>query len=421
MLTNTESCAVIVDAAHAHELAGVVDTVPSVKQIIVRDESYEEWLNDQSSVDPNPAISPEDLFVIRHTGGTTGMPKAVAFSHEKWWRGARDWFYLFPPPQPGDSILHVGPISHASGYTLLPIWAAGGSQVLVDGFNAAEMAEILERENIAYAFVPPTLLNRLTRVPGIDNRDFSALKVLFVGASPISQDTIRRAREVFGDHCLWQLYGGTEACLIAGMGPREWFSQLPGSDPLLAAGRVFPWAELELRDDDGNPVPTGGEGEVWVRSDTSATEFYNAPEETAARVDDGWISVGDVGRIDANGYLYLIDRKNDMIVSGGFNIYPGELENVIASHPEVIEVAVFGIPDTTWGETPMAVCTVAPEATVTEADIRALVSKRLGSYKQPSRVELQTEPLPRSPVGKLMRRALREPHWGGHQRRISGT
>lgn len=421
MLTNVGATAVIVEQAHLGELDGVLDAVPSLQQIVVRDENYEAWLALQSPDDPNPDVSPEDLFVIRHTGGTTGAPRAVAFSHEKWWRGARDWFYLFPTPVPGDPILHVGPISHASGYTLLPVWAAGGVQVVVDGLTPDQLADVLETERIAYAFIPPTLVNLLTRVPGIEQRDLSALKVLFVGASPISEDTIQRARAVFGDEQLWQLYGGTEACPTAGMGPAEWFADVPGSAPLRAAGRVFPWAELELRDDGGRPVSAGGEGEVWVRSDTSATEFYNAPEETAQRIKDGWISVGDVGRIDANGYLYLIDRKNDMIVSGGFNIYPGELENVIASHQDVIEAAVFGIPDARWGESPMAVCTVAEGAAVTEDDIRSLVTERLGSYKKPSRVEFQTAPLPRSPVGKLMRRALREPYWQGHERRVAGS
>ncbi|MFF2060108.1 class I adenylate-forming enzyme family protein [Rhodococcus qingshengii] len=421
MLTNAEAVAVIVDKEFLHELDGVLDAVPSLQQIIVRDESYEDWLAEHSSVDPDVDIAPDDLFVIRYTGGTTGQPKGVPFSHEKWWRGARDWFYLFPAPVSGDAVLHIGPISHAAGYTLLPVWAAGGTQVVVDGLSADELIEVFESERIAYTFMPPTLLNRLTRVLGAKDRDLSALKVLFVGASPISEETTQRARDVFGDEKLWQLLGGTEACPTAGMGAADWFADVPGSEPLLAAGRLFPWAELEVRDEEGREVPTGEVGDIWVRSDTSATEFYNAPEETAERIRDGWVSVGDVGRIDTNGYVYLIDRKNDMIVSGGFNIYPGELENVIASHPDVLEVAVFAVPNATWGESPMAVCMVAEGANVTEDEIITLVSDRLGSYKKPVHVQFQTEPLPRSPVGKLMRRTLREPHWDGHARRISAT
>lgn len=421
MLRNAGARAVVVEQAHLHELDGVLDEVPTLERIIVRDGGYEDWLAEQSTVDPDPPVEESDLFVIRHTGGTTGRPKAVASSHLKWCRAARDWFYLFPAPEPGDPILHVGPISHASGYVVLPVWAAGGVQVVVSGLTPEQIAELLERERIAYAFMPPTLLKMVCRAEGADQRDFSAMKTLFVGASPISEDTIAAARSVFGDHCLWQLYGGTEACPTIGMGPAEWFADVPGSEPLRAAGRPFPWAEVELRDDDGHPVPVGEEGEVWVRSDTSATEFHNDPEESARRVRDGWVGVGDIARFDTNGYLYLVDRKNDMIVSGGFNIYPGELENVIAGHPDVLEVAVFGIPDERWGETPMAVCTVVEDARVTEADIRALVSERLGSYKKPSRVEFRTEPLPKSVVGKLLRRALREPHWEGRERRVSGS
>lgn len=421
MLNNAEAVAVIVDGDLRDELDGVMDAVPTLQQIIVRDDTYESWLEESSSVEPDVDLSPDDLFVIRYTGGTTGQPKGVPFTHKKWWRGARDWFYLFPAPVPGDAVLHIGPISHASGYTLVPVWAAGGTQVVVDSLSADELIDVFESERIAYTFMPPTLLNRLTRVDGVKDRDLSALKVLFLGGSPVSEETTHRAREVFGDEKLWQLLGGTEACPTAGMGAADWFADVPGSEPLLAAGRLFPWAELEVRDDEGRPLPTGELGDIWVRSDTSATEFYNAPEETAERIRDGWVSVGDVGRIDANGYVYLVDRKNDMIISGGFNIYPGELENVIASHPDVLEVAVFAVPNDTWGESPMAVCMVAEGATVTEDEVVSLVSDRLGSYKKPVTVHFQTEPLPRSPVGKLMRRTLREPHWAGHARRISAT
>ena len=366
--------------------------------------------------------SPQTTYSSSGTRGErTGRARGVAFTHEMWCRGARDWFYLFPPPVVGDPILQVGPISHASGYTFLPVWAAGGIQVMVNGLNAAQVAGALETERIAYAFLPPALLAQVCRAPGIDDRDFSALKVLFVGASPISEDTIARARAIFGDQRLWQLYGGTEAAPTAGMGPSDWFADLPDSQPLRAAGRIFPWAELELRGDDGAPVETGEVGEVWVRSDASAREFYNAPAESAARIKDGWVAVGDLARLDANGYLYLVDRKNDMIISGGYNIYPGELENVIASLPGVLEVAVFGIPDEKWGETPMAVCVVQEGSEVTAEQVRSVVDTRLGTHQKPGRVEVRTAPLPRSAVGKVLRRELRDPYWAGRDRRISGS
>lgn len=421
MLRNTGAKILLVDAALAHEVEGVLDEVDTLEHVLVRDGSYEDWLARHDPIDPDPEIDPDDLCIIRHTGGTTGEPKAVALTHHRWVSTGRDWFYPFPAPAPGDPIMHVGPLSHASGYLLLPVWAAGGCQVLVAGKTPGEVAELMERERIAYAFLPPTLLGAVCRTDGVRERDWSALRVAFTAAAPISEATIALAREVFGDERLWQMFGQTEAMPVAGMGPAEWFATPEGSQPLRACGRVLPWVELEIRDEDNHPLPIGEEGEIAVRCEGQFEGFHNAPEDTARRLVDGWVLMGDIGRVDRNGYLYLLDRKNDMICSGGFNIYPGELENVIASHPGVVDVAVFGIPDDKWGETPMALCVVDGSTPVAEQEIVELVVDRLGSYMKPKRVELTTEALPRSAVGKLMRRALREPHWEGRDQRVGGA
>lgn len=166
----------------------------------------------------------------------------------------------------------------------------------------------------------------------------------------------------------------------------------------------------------------GAEGEIAIRCDGQMTEFWEDPEGTAQRMTaDGFVLTGDIGTIDANGFLYVLDRKDDMIITGGFNVWPAELENVISDHPAVIEVAVFAAPDERWGETPVAVCTVTADATVTEAEIVALCAERLGSYKKPSIVVIQTDPLPKSPVGKIQRKVLREPYWAHLDRRVSGN
>jgi acyl-CoA synthetase (AMP-forming)/AMP-acid ligase II len=421
MLRNAEAKALVVEEKWLSEVDGIVDDVPTLEHVIVRDSNYPEWLKSQSEAEPNPPVRPSDLVVIRHTGGTSGAPLAAAFSHDKWRNGARDWFYNFPPPVAGDPILHVGSIAHASGYTFLPIWIAGGVQVMTAGLRPDEIVDVLEQERIAYVLLPPTVLNLVCRVPGVRTRDFSALKVMSTGTSPIKLETIELARQTFGDAKLWQLYGGTEAAPTAVMGPSEWFADLHDAEPLLASGRVGPWAEMEVRGEDGTALPLGEVGEIWVRADCAIDGFYNAPEETENRVKDGFISTGDLGRLDRYGYLYLVDRKNEVIVSGGSNIFPTEIENAIASHPDVIEVAVFGVPHDKWGETPMAVCYVRPDAGVTEADVIGVVAQRLGSYKKPTRVEFQHEPLPKTPVGKLLRRVLRDPYWDGHERRIAGA
>ena len=179
--------------------------------------------------------------------------------------------------------------------------------------------------------------------------------------------------------------------------------------------------EQKILDDGGNPVPPGEPGEIAVRKDGQMAAFWENPEATAERVVDGFVLTGDIGRVDENGYVYVLDRKNDMIISGGFNIWPAELENVIMDHPAVIDAAVFGIPHERWGETPMAVCQTDGVTPVTEDEIVTLCQQRLGSYKKPSQVRLQTDPLPHTPVGKLARKELREPYWQGVERRVAGS
>lgn len=421
MLNNVGARALLVDEAYLADVEGIEAEVPTLEHVIMRDAGYEVWLQSRSDVDPDPPIAEGDLYIVRHTGGTTGAPKAVPNSHRTWIACARDYFYPLPAPVAGDVILHAGPLSHASGYWLMPLWAVGGVQVLVAGLSADELLDVMEREGVAYVFLAPVMLARLTRVPGAAERDWSKTKAMLMSGAPVSEDTITRARSVFGDQALYQLFGQTETGAIAVMGPHEWFAEVPGSNPLRACGRVHPWVEIELRDDSGAAVPLGKTGEIAMRGDGQFPGFYDEPAETAARLVDGWVLTGDVGRLDENGYLYLVDRKKDTIVSGGFNIYPGELENAIASHPAVIEVAVFGIPHQKWGETPMAVCAVTPGESITEEEIIGLVTDRLGSYMKPTKVELRTDLLPRSPTGKIMRRALREPYWSGHEARIAGA
>lgn len=209
----------------------------------------------------------------------------------------------------------------------------------------------------------------------------------------------------FGD-VLYQVYGQTEAAPSAVMGPRQWFGQLPGSNPLRAAGRPLVFADLEIQDEQGNQVAVGEPGEIAVRCDGQMVGFWENEGASKEKLVNGFVLTGDIGRMDKNGYLYILDRKDDMIISGGFNIWPAELENVIMDHPAVIEAAVFGVPHTKWGETPVAVCYVATMGTVTGEEIIALCRERLGSYKKPAQVMFQTEPLPRTPVRKLARKVL---------------
>ncbi|HUN51636.1 MAG TPA: AMP-binding protein, partial [Candidatus Sulfotelmatobacter sp.] len=410
----------VVTGKYAGEVAGFDAQLPDLAHVVIRDEGYERWLAQFPDRDPDVPVRPDDNYIIRHTGGTTGLPKGVAYSHRAWLAAGRDWCFLFPPIVPGDKCLHIGPISHGSGYLFVPMWLSGAGNVLLDHFDPARALDIMEREGVGYMFLVPTMLNLLNQQPSARSRDWSKLKCLQIGAAPITDATALTAHGIFGD-VLWQGYGQTEAVPVTMMGPRQWFGAVEGSEPLRSCGLPLPFADLEIWDEHNKPVACGEAGQIAVRCDGQMSGFWNDPVATRERIVDGWVLTGDIGRVDRNGYVYVLDRAGDMIISGGFNIYPAELENVLASHPAVIEAAVFGIPDARWGETPMAVCVVREGATVTAEELIRLCGERLGAYKRPGRVELRSEPLPKSPVGKVRRKDLREPHWAGHARRVSGN
>lgn len=421
MLGHTNCKAVLVADHYASDMDGFVDELPDLEHVVVRDEGYEDWLAAQSSEMPDVEIDPDDNFIIRHTGGTTGKPKGVAYTHRAWLAAGRDWFYQFPPVEPGDKCLHVGPISHGSGYQYLPVFLAGGCNVLLDHFHPGETLDLIAEEGIAYGFFVPTMLNTMLQDPTARDRDYSRLKCILVAAAPISDATAYLARDVFGEHALYQGYGQTEVLPVSMMGPRQWFAEMEGSNPIRSCGMPLPFAEIEIWDEENNPVPLGDPGEIVARTDGQMVGFWNNPEATAERIVRGWVKTGDVGRLDRNGYLYILDRSDDMIISGGYNIWPLELENVIADLPGVVEVAVFGVPHERWGETPLAICVLDGTAEVTEEDVIRTCVERLGSYKKPSKAVFQKDPLPKSPVGKIRRKDLREPYWEGIDRRVAGS
>ena len=420
MIRHTGCRVVVVGEKYAHEMEGLVDEIDSLEHVIVRDGSYEEYLAAQSTVDPAPEINENDYYIIRHTAGTTGKSKGVAYTHRKWLSVARDWFFCYPPIEIGDAALHLGPISHGSGYFFTPLWMCGGRNILVPRFEPSLAIDIMERERASYMFLVPAIINALAREPTASQRDWSNLKAICIAGAPITEATARLAHEVFGD-ALYQLFGQTEALPATNISPKEWFSDIPGSAPLRSAGRPFPFVEVEIFSDDLSRIlPIGEEGEIAVRSDGQMDGFWEDDETTHERIRDGWVLTGDIGKFDENGYLYVLDRANDMIISGGFNIYPAELENTICQHPAVVEVAAFAIPSERWGESPAVQVVVNEMGQITSEEVVKLCVDALGSYKKPAKVVITTDPLPKSPVGKILRKALRDPYWDGMDRRVGG-
>jgi acyl-CoA synthetase (AMP-forming)/AMP-acid ligase II len=420
MIEQTQARVLVVDAAHADEVKGLEDEAVGLDHVLVRDAGYEEWLAAQDATDPELPVAPDDWYVIRHSAGTTGRPKGVGYTQHDWLVNCRNWYYRLPNLQPHSVVGHAGPISHASGYLFLPAWLHGSTNLLFGAFDPAKVLTLMERHRVTHMFAPPSMVQMLTAEPSRTGRDLGALECLLVGGAPITDATALAGRAAFGD-VLHQVFGQTEAVPLTVMTPQEWFGDVPGSSPLRAAGKVLPFARLEVRDEDGRALPLGAEGELWAQVEGQMRGFWGDAELTATRLVDGWVRTRDIGRIDENGYVYVLDRADDMIVSGGFNIWPAELESAIADHPEIVEVAVFSVPHELWGETPMAVCRVEPGATVTAEEVVDLVRRNLGSYKKPGVVEFTHDPLPKNVVGKLLRKALREPHWAGQSRRVAGA
>jgi acyl-CoA synthetase (AMP-forming)/AMP-acid ligase II len=422
MLHHTQCKVLVVSGEVESEMWRMAQSLPDLKHVVVRDEGYEEWLASFSRADPDPSIDPDDFYVIRHSAGTTGKSKGIAFSHRAWMNTERNWTFLLEPISIGECAIHVAPVSHGSGYLFVPTWLAGGCNILEPRFDAQRLLDLLA-EYGGYVFGVPTMLSDLVKAVDAEEamvRPMPRLKGVILGGAPVSRQTTLRARELFGGK-LYQMYGQTECVPGTWLTPGDWFTDVSGSDPIISCGRPLPYTEVEIRDADNRPLPIGQTGEIALRSDGQMVCIWGDPELTTQRIVNGWVLTGDIGKFDVNGYVYLQDRKDDLIISGGYNIWPAELEQVILDIPGVREVSVFGVPDERWGETPLAIVVITEDADIEEAAVIGACRKRLGSYKKPGRVQITVEPLPRTPLGKISRKMLREPYWDAQSNRIGAA
>lgn len=414
MLEHTGCKAVVVAEKYADQLEGFTSEVACLDHIVVRQvDGYEAWLASFPDTDPEVPVHEDDLYVIRHTGGTTGKSKGVAFTHRMWLDIGRNWYFPLPPVEVGDVCMHIGPISHASGYMFVPTFLMGGVNLVVEKYQPDLVVDLMEKERVAYVFMAPTMVQDSLGVAGVETRDFSALKVLLIGAAPITEALVQRSYAVWGE-AICQLYGQTEAVPASITMAKDWMKDVPGSRPTRSLGKIHPFCEVEIRDPETHEtLPNGSEGEICIRLDGQMTGYWKNEESTKKTIIRGFVHTGDMGYRDDNGYFYMFDRKDDMIISGGFNIWPTELENVIAKHPKVVEVIVIGIPHERFGESPHALVVVRNEGDITEEWIMEACATELGSYKKPASVEIRTSSLPRTPVGKVSRKLIRGPYWEG--------
>lgn len=367
---------------------------------------------------PAAAIDPEDIAGIYFTGGTTGRPKGVMLSHRAW-----IYTYLIETLEFdigwGETFVFATPLTHAGGCLLLPVLLRGGRCVVLDHFEPDLLAAAVEREHASATLLVPTMIYRLLDHPGLDRYDLSSLRNILYGASVIAPERLAQAIDRFGP-IFTQFFGQTEAPMaLTVLTRRDLIGMTHDRRPeiLASAGRATFGTEIRLVDDDGADVAPGAPGEVVAKASNLMSGYLNDPGATAEAVRDGWLHTGDIGRLDARGFLSIIDRKKDMIVSGGFNIYPREIEDVLFTHPDVLQAAVVGAPSEAWGEEARAIVVLRGGRKVSEADLIAYVKARKGSLVAPKSVEFWPA-IPLSNLGKVDKREIRARCWAGHDRKI---
>jgi fatty-acyl-CoA synthase len=401
----------------------VLPECPCVKNVVAMDgghaqwPSYEEWCDAQPARDPMLGGSPDDDVIQLYTSGTTGHPKGVQLSDANYlsiMACAEDMGLANYTPD--DVVLVAMPFFHVAGVNIGVLALSKGARGIVLGdIDPQTILKLIETKHIGYAFLVPAVILFLTQQPNVREIDFSSLKVVSYGASPITEDLLLTAQTLMGCGFM-QLYGLTETtgagtCLA----PDD---HAPARGKLRSCGKPVPGLELRVVDGNGAPLPPHQVGEIQIKGGTVMKGYWNKPDATRKSVVENWFATGDAGFFDEDGYLYIHDRVKDMIVSGGENIYPAEVENAVFGHPAVADVAVIGVPDDRWGEAVKAIVVQKPGISATPAEIIAWARERIAGYKLPKSVDF-VDALPRNPSGKILRRELRQPYWEGRQRQVN--
>jgi acyl-CoA synthetase (AMP-forming)/AMP-acid ligase II len=419
----------LVHAPLLPELAPHLDALAALEQVVVYGGdagtgalAYEGWLDAAPAHDPHVRVGPDEPHVIRFSAGTTGRPKGIWHSVSRWLAIGDEYRWVTPQMDDRDSYLAAGPLTHAAVIFLWPTLQVGGRIVVMDAFDPGRALELIEQQRVTFTLMVPTMIQVLVSHPDAATRDLSSLRCLNYAASPISETTMTKAVDVLGP-VLFQMYGQSEAVPATMLLPHQHCPRGTERERrwMRSVGRPTPNTFVTVVGEDGAPLPRGEIGEIAVRTPGSMSGLWNDEAGTAARtLADGSVLTRDMGYVDAEGFVFLADRKEDMIISGGHNIWPAELENALAAHPAVAEACVVGVPHEKWGETPMAVVVLAPGATTTEEELIALTRERVGSVKKVTTVFF-AQALPKSGVGKVLRREVREQHWAGRTERVGGA
>ena len=387
-----------------------------VSQVLTMPDDYEDLIATADEMPLGDGVAEDDLAALFYTSGTTGAPKGAMHTH----RGLVSSSLHFMATWPFDRQtrwLVASPMFHTGGIlaTLATVWA-GGTHVIMPRFDPDLAVDLIEREAVTHTLLVPTMLAAAAGAQLARPRNVSSLRYLSHGASPISAETLRRTRQAFPGAELLHVYGTTETTPITTLLPHE--ERILDTPLVRSCGQPAVGVEIRILDAALDDLPPRTVGQIAVRSPSVMAGYWRKPHETAEVMRGDWYLSGDLGYRDQDSYIYLVNRVKDMIVSGGENIYSTEVEDALATHPAVEEVAVFGVPDPRWGESVYAI--VFCRGPVTPGELIAHCREQIAGFKVPRCIELRTEPLPKSAAGKILKRELREPHWAGQQAQVSG-
>ncbi|WP_198365774.1 AMP-binding protein [Roseomonas sp. KE0001] len=419
ILDHCEARLLLADAAYAGRARALRDRLPAVPHWYLHeaDAEFSGFWAEAARFTPAPLPSeatPDDIIRLAYTGGTTGRPKGVmlpgraTLTQTLLLMAGRAW-------SDAPRFLCPTPISHGAGATLIPVLWRGGTIILQQGFDPDRFLDALEQHGATATFLVPTMVYKLLDHPRTRQTDFSQLETLMYGAAPMSPARIREALAVFGP-VLQQGYGQTEA--PSAILTLSRLDHLDADDSILSsAGKPYPGIAVRLLDDDDREVPQGEVGEICVRGPLVMAGYLKQPEQTAEALRNGWLHTGDMAYRDARGFFFIVDRKKDMIISGGFNVFPKEVEDVLTAHPAVSAAAVIGVPDARWGEAVKAIVVCRPGWQVSAEELAAHVKARKGAVATPKTVDFVAQ-LPLTVLGKPDKKALRAPYWEGWTRAV---
>ena len=422
VLSDSEAKVLFVAQDYYDVIETILPNCSSIQTVIAIDGGHAEWTDftpwrdSQSETDPKLPHDGEDDVLQLYTSGTTGLPKGVRLTNNNFlsfFEQAAE--LIWAHYEVGDPVLDAMPLFHIAGVNIgLLSLIQGAKAVILREIHPIHILDLIEQQKIRHGFLVPAVILMLTQTPGVRERDFSSYKIMSYGASPIAESLLLEAADIFG--CQFtQVYGLTETTGGATYMLPE--AHDPARGKLRSCGVPYPGTEIKCVDENGTEVPQGEVGEILIKSGFVMKGYWKRDEATAEAIKDGWFRTGDAGYFDDEGFLYIHDRVKDMIVSGGENVYPAEVENGLFGHPDIADVAVIGVPDEKWGECVKAIIVAKPGTTPNEADIIAYAKTRIAGYKCPKSVDV-VEALPRNASGKVLRRQLREPYWEGIERRV---